>query len=77
MQVVNFQMGSYDPPGTDAPPWRVNTYGRYTINLGIFSPEMRTLSQPEKKYDWINEYDCQMRRRIGNFSRSGGIPGGR
>ena len=45
----------------------MNTYGRYTINLGIFSPEMRTLSQPEKKYDWINEYDCQMRRRIGEL----------
>jgi hypothetical protein len=66
--VVHFQMGAYEPPGTvEIPPFRRNLYGRFTINLGIFSPDMPTYGPPGKKYEWINEYDCQLRKRIGHL----------
>lgn len=68
IDVVSFQMGPYEPPGTiEIPGFRVNLYGQFTINLGIFCHDMRKVGPPSKKWDWINEYDCQLRKRIGNL----------
>ena len=40
-QVLNVQMGSFDPPGTTYHPGlRENLYGWFTINLGIYVPEV-------------------------------------
>jgi len=40
-QVVRFQMGSFDPPGTtDIPGLRENRYGWFTVNLGVYVPEV-------------------------------------
>src|SRR5436190_21871644 len=40
-QVITFQMGSFDPPGTThIPGLRENMYGRFTINLGVYVPEV-------------------------------------
>jgi hypothetical protein len=68
IDVVHFQMGPYEPPGTvEIPPYRRNLYGRFTINLAIFCHDMPTFGPPGRKYDWINEYSCHLRKRIGNL----------
>lgn len=73
VQVLNFQMSTFGPPGRGAErnraareaiallgPW----YGRFTINLGVFVDEM-VLEEREKREGWINEYNCHLRMRIG------------
>jgi hypothetical protein len=64
--VVNFQMGPFMPPGTqEFPPIRVNLYGKFTVNVGVFVPGLaRRLGRPETP-TWVNEYDCHLRGRIG------------
>jgi hypothetical protein len=40
-QVINIQMGSFDPPGTTYHPGlRENLYGKFTVNLGVYVPEV-------------------------------------
>jgi hypothetical protein len=40
-EVVQIQMGSFDPPGTTyVPGLRENRYGKFAINLGVFVPEV-------------------------------------
>ena len=40
-EVVHIQMGSFDPPGTTyIPGLRENFYGKFTVNLGVFVPEV-------------------------------------
>jgi hypothetical protein len=69
VHVVSFQMGPYDPPGTvEIPGLRENLYGRFAVNLGVFVPEMQ--DEPAPRRAWINEYDCHLRRRLGEL-----IPG--
>ncbi|MCS5722889.1 DUF4304 domain-containing protein [Herbiconiux sp. CPCC 203407] len=62
--VLNFQMGSSNPPGTvEIPGLRPNLQGRFTVNVGVHSPSM-----PRQRYrqlTWINEYNCQLRKRLG------------
>jgi hypothetical protein len=53
VQVVNFQLGR-------------NLYRRFTINLGVYVPEM-VLDEHERRDGWVNEYDCQLRQRIGRL----------
>ena len=66
VHVLNFQMGAFQPPGTpDVPYWRRNLYGRFTINLGVYSPEM---ALDEQSSSWVNESDCQLRKRAGDFA---------
>ncbi len=66
VQVVHFQMGSKLPPGASAvPPFRMDMYGKFTINLGVYMPALaRQLLLPMPK-GWINQYDCHLRQRIG------------
>ena len=79
VQVLNFQMSAFGPPGEGAEhnraarevvgllgPW----YGRFTINLGVFVDEMVLEKRPEPGA-WINEYDCQLRMRIGTLLAAG------
>ena len=53
MQVVNFQMGRI-------------LHGRFTIDLGVYVPEM-VLDEHERRDGWVNEDNCQLRRRIGSL----------
>jgi hypothetical protein len=65
-QVVHFQMGPSDPPGTTYfPPVRVNLYGKFTLNLGVFLDDVHYALGTGPVPAWINEYDCQLRQRIG------------
>ena len=41
IHVINFQMGRFDPPGTNYIPWlREKLYGRFTVNIGVHVPEV-------------------------------------
>ena len=70
IHVVSFQMGPYDPPGTvEIPGLRSNLYGTFTLNLGIFIPDVADHKGAEvrdsKKF--IPEYQCHIRSRIGSL----------
>jgi hypothetical protein len=72
VHVVSFQMGPYDPPGTtEIPGLRENLYGLFTVNLGVFVPEMQ--DEPERRRAWINEYDCHLRKRLGELVPPGNV----
>lgn len=75
VQVVSFQMGAHNPPGTGSEANQTarerlglpgDLYGRFTLNLGVYVNEM-AIEDWEKRHGWINEYDCQLRTRIGNL----------
>jgi hypothetical protein len=69
--VVDFQMGRFDPPGTpELPPIRLNLYGRFTVNLGVFVPEM-VLGRELGPEEWVPEPECQLRMRLGHLLPSG------
>lgn len=67
VQLVNFQMGPYDPSGRPdvLAGIRVNMHGLFTINLGVFVPEMDRQGPPRSS--WINDYNCQLSKRIGEL----------
>lgn len=66
-QVVEFQMGRFDPPGTHYVGFRKNWYGKFTVNLGIYVPELHEYSFPGAKPSFVHEYDCWIRARLGNL----------
>lgn len=67
IHVVNFQMGPYEFPGRPdvLAGVRLNLHGLFTLNLGVFVPEMDRGGPPQSS--WINDYDCQLRKRIGEL----------
>ena len=68
VQVVHFQRGSHLPPGaTEIPPIRRNVYGKFTINLGVYVPDLARRLGRIPKGDWTHEYDCHLRQRIGQL----------
>jgi hypothetical protein len=68
VQVVNFQMGQY-PVGDsyELPPMRINLYGKFTVNLGVYVPEVAELYGPQPRGKVVQHYDCQLRARLGDF----------
>lgn len=65
-QVLTFQMGAFDPPGTvEIPGLRPNLYGRFTVNLGVFVPALTRSGLGPRP--WYSEYHCQLRARIGQL----------
>lgn len=68
-QVVSLQMGPSDPPGTTyIPGLRENLYGLFTINLGVYVPEVARHTSGGSGTSWIQEYDCCVRSRLGEAS---------
>ncbi|WP_346384749.1 DUF4304 domain-containing protein, partial [Nocardioides sp.] len=66
VQMLSFQMGASDPPGTvEIPGLRSNLYGRFTVNLGVFVPAIHRGGLTER--DWYSDYHCQLRKRIGEL----------
>jgi len=66
VQMLNFQMGAFDPPGTvEIPGLRPNLYGRFTVNLGVFVPAIQRGGLAER--DWYSDYHCQVRKLIGEL----------
>lgn len=65
VQVLNFQMGPYEPgPQYEFPPIRVNLYGKFTINLGIFIAEIHERLTGKNPPDFVAEYYCEVRKRL-------------
>ena len=74
VQVINIQMGAYDPPGTvhAVPGLRENFYGKFTVNLGVYVPEVaRYVDWRAETKKYIQEYDCCIRNRLGMVSPEG------
>lgn len=70
-QVMNLQMGASDPPGTTyIPGLRENLYGLFTINLGVYIPEVAALQGGGKAKAWVQDYHCSIRERLGPASGS-------
>lgn len=65
--VVNFQMGASDPPGTTyVPGLRENLYGLFTVNLGVYVPEVARHHGGGEAKAWVQDYHCAVRTRLGN-----------
>ena len=68
-QVIDFQMGPFDPPGTlPIPVLRPNLHGLFTVNLGVYIPEVSLVRGREAKA-WVREYHCEIRARLAAVSR--------
>src|SRR5882762_9371836 len=58
-QVLNFQMGSFDPPGTTyIPGLRENLYGKFTVNLGVYVPEVALYHGGSEARSFVREHNC-------------------
>jgi Domain of unknown function (DUF4304) len=65
-QVINFQMGSFDPPGTtNIPGLCENLYGKFTVNLGVYVPEVALYHGGSEARSFVREYNCCIRTRLG------------
>jgi hypothetical protein len=66
IQVVSFQMGPYRPPNAhESGGGRL--YGKFTINLGVYLASLARQLYRVPEGEWINEYDCHLRQRIGQL----------
>jgi hypothetical protein len=64
--VIGLQMGSFDPPGTTYfPGLRENLYGRFTVNLGVYVPEVARDQGGGEAKSVVHDYDCCIRTRLG------------
>jgi len=65
-QVVSIQMGASDPPGTTYfPGLRENLHGLFTVNLGVYVPEVAKYHGGGQARSWVQEYHCCVRARLG------------
>jgi hypothetical protein len=68
-QVVNIQMGASNPPGTTyVPGLRENLHGFFTVNLGIYVPEVARHHGGGEARSWVQDYHCCVRARLGEAS---------
>jgi len=71
VHVINFQMGAFNPPGTaEIPGLRPDLYGQFTVNLGVWLPDIaETGFDPPKgpARTFVHDYNCQIRARIGKL----------
>lgn len=68
VQVINVQMGAHDPPGTTyVPGLRENLYGWFTVNLGIYVPEVARHHGGGEAKGFVQVYHCCIRSRLGNL----------
>jgi hypothetical protein len=66
--VVNFQKERFDPPGTTSiPGFRENLYGKFTINVGVYVPEVQLFGSGGKEPKFVAEYYCCVRERLGTL----------
>ena len=70
-QVVSIQMGPFEPPGTvPIPGLREDLHGWFTVNLGVYVPEV-ALHQGGGAKSWVREYHCAIRARLGQVCSDG------
>jgi hypothetical protein len=69
-QVINLQAGRFDPPGAlTIPGYRENVYGRFTVNLGVYVPEVGLYTTPASAF--VTEAYCCIRSRLGYLGPEG------
>ena len=72
--VINLQMGRFDPPGTNYIPWfRKNLYGKFTINVGVYVPEVGLAEFGLPTGRFIQEPYCCIRMRLAQLSEKSDI----
>lgn len=72
-QAINFQMGASDPPGTTPiPGLRENLHGLFTVNLGIYVPEVARVHGGGEAKSWVQDYHCCVRTRLGETAGKAG-----
>ncbi len=65
IQVFDFQMGPYEPgPQYEFPPIKVNLYGKFNVNLGVFISEVHERLRGEPPPSFVPEYECELRKRL-------------
>jgi hypothetical protein len=62
-QAVHFQTGPYEL-APEIPPFRLNLYGKFTINLGVLIKELYDLEPWHKPTNFYQEMYCQARMRL-------------
>jgi hypothetical protein len=70
VHVVSLQMGEYPIGDYVLPGLRESYYGRFTINLGVFLPGVGSIEQNRAAPDFLREYHCDIRARLGVLARS-------
>lgn len=66
VHVANFWQHPKEPPAwTEVPGLRERRYGTFRLDFGVYVPEITRLGTPRS--DWINEYDCHLRRTAGEL----------
>ncbi|MDH3261537.1 MAG: DUF4304 domain-containing protein [Acidimicrobiia bacterium] len=71
VQVISFQMGQKLPPGAQPiPRLRPDLYGLFTVNFGVAVEEAWLLRRRRHEVpfpDFVNDYDCDIRERLGQL----------
>jgi hypothetical protein len=68
-QVIEFQLGRFDPPGAHYVGFRQNFYGKFTVNVGVYVPEVHKYTYAGGgDLSFVHEYDCDIRARLGNLA---------
>ena len=68
-QVISIQMGASDPPDTSfIPGLQENLHGLFTVNLGVYVPEVARHHGGGEAKSWVQEYHCCVRARLGEAS---------
>ncbi len=49
-QVIEFQLARFDPPGTQYVGFRQNLYGKFTVNVGVYVPELHKYGTRPDQY---------------------------
>lgn len=66
VHVVNFWQHPKEPPAwSEVPGLRERRHGTFRLDFGVYVPEIRRTGAPQSK--WINEYNCHLRRTIGQL----------
>lgn len=66
IHVVYFWQHPKEPPAwTEIPGLREQRYGTFRLDFGVYVPEMTRSGSPRSS--WVNEYNCDLRRTIGQL----------
>jgi hypothetical protein len=69
-QVIEFQLGMFDPPGTHSVGFPSDLYRKFMVNVGVYVPEVYKYSHASANGDtkaFVHEYDCDIRERLGKL----------
>lgn len=62
-EVINFQAGPYEL-APEIPPFRINLYGKFTVNLGVLIKELYDFVDYHKPTNFYQEHYCHARQRL-------------